>query len=77
VRFDELAEAFRIDYEINGKKSLARAKVSVDHLFKSFSGFRVNTADLKLAAQRQEAYLETVTGTIVDLHKKRGQSLVS
>ena len=77
MRFDELAEDFLTDYRINGKKSLTRAKASVDHLFKSFSGFRVNDADLKLAAQRQEACPETVMGTVVDLQEKRGQSIVS
>ncbi|UCG14166.1 MAG: site-specific integrase [Deltaproteobacteria bacterium] len=41
----------------------------------------VSDADLKLAAQRQEAYLEsvtgTVTGTVHDLEEKRGSSTVS
>jgi integrase len=41
VTFDELAELFLRDYRINQKKSLNRAKNSVNHLKKTFEGFRV------------------------------------
>ncbi len=33
----------------------------------------VSDADLKLAAQKQEAYLNSITGTIADFQKKIGQ----
>jgi hypothetical protein len=37
----------------------------------------VNDADLKLAAQRQEAYIQGQMGTVVDLQEKRGLNSVS
>jgi integrase len=41
VRFDELAEDFINDYKINGRKSLQRAEISVNHLKNLFEGMRV------------------------------------
>jgi hypothetical protein len=41
VRFDELAEDFINDYKINGRKSLERAQISVNHLKNVFEGMRV------------------------------------
>jgi integrase len=40
VKFDELADDFLSDYEINQKKSLDRAKLSVKHLRRTFVGVR-------------------------------------
>ena len=41
MRFDDLAEGFLADYRINGKRSLARAERSVQHLKTFFEGARV------------------------------------
>ena len=41
VRFDELAEDLVNDYEINARKSLQRAEISVNHLRSVFEGMRV------------------------------------
>ena len=41
VRFDELAEDFINDYKINGRKSLERAKISINHLRSMLEGVRV------------------------------------
>ena len=41
VRFDELAQDFLNDYKMNGKKSMVRAQLSLEHLKKSFEGIRV------------------------------------
>jgi len=41
VRFDELAEDLITDYEINDKKSIDRARLSVSHLEGIFEGMRV------------------------------------
>jgi integrase len=43
VTFDELAEEFLRDYQINQKKSLARAEWSVRHLKKHFEGWRAQS----------------------------------
>ena len=54
VRFDELAEDLINDYKINGRKSLQRVEISVNHLKSVFEGMRVQNlvkqqaADLKL-----------------------------
>jgi len=40
VRFDELAQDLINDYKMNGKKSLRRVKLSVDHLNREFEGMR-------------------------------------
>jgi integrase len=55
VIFNELAEDFLMDYEINGKKSLVRAKRSLEHLLKEFSGARV--IDIT-TAQVQNVYIQ-------------------
>jgi len=50
IRFDELAEDFLRDYKINQKKSLRRAKTSVNHLKRFFTGVRVTaitTAEIR------------------------------
>lgn len=41
IRFEELAEDFLNDYRLNGRKSLERAEISVNHLKGYFSGIRV------------------------------------
>jgi integrase len=41
VKFDELTEEFLRDYKINGKKSLQRAEISVNHLEGFFGGLKV------------------------------------
>jgi len=41
VRFDELAEDLLRDYRINGRKSIGRAAISVEHLKGHFEGMRV------------------------------------
>jgi hypothetical protein len=38
ITFEELAKDYISDYEINGKKSIGRAKGCVDHLKKQFGG---------------------------------------
>jgi len=40
VRFNELAQDLINDYKMNGKKSLRRVKLSVDHLNREFEGMR-------------------------------------
>ena len=54
VRFDELAEDLFRDYRINGKKSLRRAKESVNHLKEVFEGVRVTD----ITTPRINAYIE-------------------
>lgn len=41
VHFDELAEDFIRDYELNNRKTLNRAELAINHLKKSFEGARV------------------------------------
>ena len=41
VRFDELAEDFIRDYEINNRKTVNRAELAISHLKKAFEGARV------------------------------------
>jgi integrase len=41
VRFDELAEDFIRDYEINNRKTVNRAELAISHLKKTFEGARV------------------------------------
>lgn len=41
IRFDELADAFLQDYQINQKKSLVRAELSVNQLKNHFGGLKV------------------------------------
>ena len=40
--FDELAKDLITDYEINGRKSLDRVKLSIDHLKQYFKDYRAN-----------------------------------
>lgn len=54
VRFDELAEDFLRDYRINQKKSFERAKLSVEHLNKTFESYRV----VDITTPRIENYIE-------------------
>ena len=42
VTFEELAEDFLRDYEINKKKSISKAKRSINHLKKSFRDMKAN-----------------------------------
>lgn len=59
VLFDELAEDFLTDYRVNGRKSLERAEISVNHLKEKFEGVRV--VDITTAAVKKyiEERLET------------------
>ncbi len=41
VKFDELAEDLLRDYRVNGKRSLGRAEISINHLKESFGGLKV------------------------------------
>jgi integrase len=41
VRFDELAEDFIRDYELNNRKTVNRAELAISHLKKAFEGARV------------------------------------
>lgn len=40
VRFDELAEDLLNEYKMNGRKSMQRIQISIDHLSNMFKGFR-------------------------------------
>ena len=54
VLFDELAQDFLKDYEMNGKKSLDRAKQSLSHLLPEFEGAKV----IDITTQRvQDIYI--------------------
>lgn len=53
IRFDDLAEDFLNDYEINGK-STNRAKHSIKHLKRAFGGLRVTVID----TPRVKAYIK-------------------
>lgn len=41
IKFDELAEDLIRDYKINGRKSLERTEISIEHLKKTFEGLKV------------------------------------
>lgn len=41
IRFEELAEDLLNDYRMNGRKSLERVEISLNHLKNIFSGYRV------------------------------------
>jgi hypothetical protein len=41
TRFEEIAEGYLTDYRVNKRKSLKKAEQFVEHLKKSFEGFRV------------------------------------
>lgn len=55
VLFDELAEDFLADYELNGRKSLERAQFSVNHLKGFFEGMRV----VDITTARIKSYIKT------------------
>jgi integrase len=63
--FDELAGDLIVDYEINGKKSLDRVKLSIAHLAHQFEGYRANdisTDKIKnFIAERQKEGAENGT----------------
>jgi integrase len=42
ITFDDLAEDFINDYEVNSRKSIYRAKMSLKHLSKFFEGYKAN-----------------------------------
>ena len=58
VRFDELASGFLGDYQINQKRSLIRAQLSVRHLEAFFGGMRV----VDITTPRIQAYIEKRIG---------------
>ncbi len=53
ISFYELAQDFLNDYTLNGKKSLAKAKRSVEHLKEYFSGVKA----VDITTDRIEAYI--------------------
>lgn len=55
VTFDELAQDLLTDYELNERKSLERAQISVDHLKEFFEGMRV----VDIITARIKAYIKT------------------
>lgn len=55
IIFDELSHDFIMDYKINEKKSIGRAKQSLTHLMKEFEGVRV----IDITTQRvQDVYIQ-------------------
>jgi integrase len=63
--FDEIAEDYVTDYKMNGKKSLERAEIMVDHLKKVFEGYRciniTTTAIKNYVVTRQEKKVSNAT----------------
>jgi integrase len=63
--FDAIAEDFLTDYRVNGKKSLERAKYTVDNLTKFFEGYRAinitSSAIKNYIVQRQEQEISNAT----------------
>jgi integrase len=55
VTFDELAKDFLTDYELNQRKSLERAQISVNHLKEFFEGIKV----VDITTARVKAYIKT------------------
>ena len=55
LTFDELAQDFIRDYEVNKKRSLGKAKKSVAYLTKFFGGYRA----VNITTQDVRAYIET------------------
>ena len=56
VTFEELAKDFLRDYEINKKKSIVKAKTSINHLNKSFKDMkanRINTIEINAYIQNR------------------------
>jgi integrase len=51
--FDELAKDYLTDYQINGRKSLFRADICVNHLKEYFEGYRAN----KITTQSVKEYI--------------------
>ena len=62
---DELLSDLITEYEVNGRKSLERVKISVEHIKQSFSGARahaVDTAHIRAyVAERQGAQASNAT----------------
>jgi len=57
IRFEELAEDFLNDYQINGRRSLDKARRSVRHLSKYFGGCRITnitTANIRSYITRRQ-----------------------
>src|SRR5215467_6507785 len=65
VRVDELLADLITEYEVNGRRSLERVKISVEHIKQSFSGARahaVDTAHIRAyVAERQGAQASNAT----------------
>ncbi|MFC1820290.1 tyrosine-type recombinase/integrase [Thermodesulfobacteriota bacterium] len=55
VTFNDLSKNFLLDYEYNGRKSLERAQISVQHLEKFFEGTRI----INITLTRIKAYIKT------------------
>lgn len=54
VLYDELSRDLEIDYELNGRKSLDRIKISLSHLKDSFEGIRV----VNISTPKIKAYID-------------------
>lgn len=54
VRYDDLAEDYRRDYRINGRKSIERVEASLKHLKATFEGYRIT----EITTPRIEKYIE-------------------
>ena len=63
--FDEIAKDYLIDYKMNGRKSLERAEIMVNHLSKFFTGYRainITTQSMKnYVVHRQEQKIGNAT----------------
>lgn len=55
IRFDELTKDFLTDYRINQRKSLTRAKQSIEHLKGYFEGFKIS----QITTPHIQRYIET------------------
>ncbi len=73
--FDELAKDYVTDYRLNGRKSLERAKIMVDHLKKRFEGYKaisIGTQHIKdyiVMRQEQKASNATVNRELAALKR--------
>lgn len=67
VTFEQLADGLTRDYEINGKRSLASAKLSIVHLRRFFGVDRV----VDITADRINVYVQQRQKEIAEQHEKR------
>ena len=58
VKFEDLAEDYLNDYRANGRRTLAKAEQNVEHLKKSFAGWRaanITTADIRRYTTKRQS----------------------